>query len=200
VLRHRAEMAARIHVAPDRRAPAEAPQLVERFIGQEIVDNHELGPALAPPRRDLAAGCIVTDRSPRYPLPLIEVNLPSPRASKSDRCPPPPWDREQGSEKSAVRGDRPASVVVGAAAAVSQDGSRARPSLTSRTPGPAAFVADLAIAIFFLAIFFTSGSTSGMLAFTSDPRSIAECRLVDATSIAIEPPAPMGSQANKMGS
>jgi hypothetical protein len=88
VLRHRAEIVARIHVAPDRRAPAEAPQLVERFIGQEIVDNHELGPALAPPRRDLAAGRIVTDRSPRYPLPRIEVNLPSPRANISDLLPP----------------------------------------------------------------------------------------------------------------
>jgi hypothetical protein len=58
---------------PDRRAPAETPQRIQRFIRQEIIDNGNLGRAVLPSRRDIARRLIGIDRTAGHPATLLQV-------------------------------------------------------------------------------------------------------------------------------
>jgi hypothetical protein len=73
VVRHGAEIAVAVGLAPDGRAPAETPQLGQRFLAQQIVDHGDLRTAIPPARRDLARGGIRIDRVPADPATVLEV-------------------------------------------------------------------------------------------------------------------------------
>jgi hypothetical protein len=60
--------------------------LGQRFFGQEIVDHGDLGPALPPARRDLAARGIGIDRVPGDPATLLEAEFGRSACWAGRRC------------------------------------------------------------------------------------------------------------------